>query len=409
MSRMTADKYEEVMNIDAAWQRYLDDCEQMRQIFLRDPMIEKYPLLAANAHFVMQQTQAMAYNQVMAPRQDSPCFTSHHFFEPLIYTAHQPNPDFVYQTAFLNGARRWRITGRRNSAHWVDIQVSRGWWGESDSGGVGNYDLDRDFAIDPDGSFEIIASPEPSPGNWLRLDPSNRNNVLQVRPAMYDWENEVPPQFRIEPLDTVPSAPVIHDADEIIRRLGLCGEFIKHCIGRWTTKGSPKLQKLAGMNHFVAYRGDPARGGANPLALYGQSVYELAHDEALIIETDKPDAPYWGISLGTWWWETTDPTHYKNSINGHQAVFDSDGKFRAVLTRRDPGVPNWLDPVCWDVGIILLRWYRPAQDPQVSTKKVPFSELRNHLPPDTPVVTPEQRKTEIERRRRAVMRWYGYC
>ena len=100
----------------------------MRDCFVRDPMTKKYPHLLANAHFLLLQTQAMAYNQVMAPRQDSPVFFSGHFFEPLLYTGHQPNPDFHYQVAFVNGARRWRITGRRNSARWIDIQVSKGWW-----------------------------------------------------------------------------------------------------------------------------------------------------------------------------------------------------------------------------------------------------------------------------------------
>ena len=396
------------MNIEQAWQQYLDDCEQMRQIFLRDPMVEKYPLLKANAHFILQQTQAMAYNLVMAPRQDSPGFSCHHFLEPLIYTAHQPNPDFVYQATLLNSARRWRITGRRNTAHWVDIHVLRGFWGEADFAGIDNYDLDKDFKIERDGSFEIVASAQPAPGNWIRLDPTNGNNFIQLRPAMYDWQNETPPQIFIEPLDDKPSAPVIHDTDEVVRRLDLCGKMIKHCLGRWTTKASPKLLKMAGMNQFVTYLGDPGRGGANPLAQYGQAVYELGHDEALIIETGKPEAAYWGISLGTWWWETTDHVHHHSSINGHQAVLDSDGKFRAVLTRRDPGVANWLDPVCWDVGIILLRWYRAQHEQRVVTKKVPFAELRSHLPSDTPVVTPEQRQAEIQRRSHAVMRWYGY-
>jgi len=396
------------MSVEAAWQRYLDDCEQMRQVFLRDPIIEKYPLLKANAHFLLQQTQAMAYNLVMAPLQDSPRFTSHNFFAPLLYTAHQPNPDFAYQIAFVNGTRRWRITGKRNTARWIDIQSLRGWWGEHDFGGLENYDLDKDFKIERDGSFEIIASADPAPGNWIRLDKSNPNNTLQVRPAMYDWETEVPPELHIEPLDDAPATRVVHDEAEIVRRLQLCGEMIKHCIGRWTTKASPKLVKMAGMNQFVTFKGDPARGGANPLAQYGQAPYELAHDEALIIETEDPDAPYWGISLGTWWWETVDPTHHQSSINGHQAVLDSDGKFRFVLTRNDPGVPNWLDPVGWDVGILLLRWYRATKEQRISTKKVPVRELRNHLPSDTPVVTPAQRKNEIERRRRAVMRWYGY-
>jgi hypothetical protein len=395
------------MTIEEAWQGYLDDCEEMRQVFLKDPMCERYPLLKANAHFVLLQTQAMAYNLVMAPRQDSPVFTAHHYFEPPIYTAHQPNPDFRYELAFLNGQRGWRITGRRNSAHWVDIQASRGWWGEPDFDGRGNYDLDE-FEFCSDGSFEIIASAEPAPGNWIRLDGSHPNNTLLVRAALYDWEREVAPEFRIEPLTEQRGAPIIHDEAEIIRRLQLCGSMIRHCIGRWTTRASPKLQKLVGMNQPYVHRGEASRGGANPLAQYGQIVYELQDDEALIIETENPEARYWGISLGTWWWETTDPTHHKTSINGHQAVFDSDGRFRAVLTRNDPGVPNWLDPVCWNAGIILVRWYRSVKDQKIVTRKVRRSELRNYLPPDTAVVTPEQRAAEIERRRRAVLRWYGY-
>ena len=48
--------------------------------------------------------------------------------------------------------------------------------------------------------------------------------------------------------------------------LGSPGEMIKHGIGRWTTRASPKLLKLAGMNQFVSYRGDPARGGWAALA-----------------------------------------------------------------------------------------------------------------------------------------------
>ena len=33
----------------------------------------------------------------------------------------------------------------------------------------------------------------------------------------------------------------------------------------------------------------------------------------------------------------------QSSLNGHQAVLDPDGVFRAVISARDPGVPNWLD------------------------------------------------------------------
>jgi hypothetical protein len=39
--------------------------------------------------------------------------------------------------------------------------------------------------------------------------------------------------------------------------------------------------------------------------------------------------------------------------------------------------------------------------------KVKLSDLRRHLPKDTPVVTPEQRRVELDVRRVAVQRRWG--
>jgi hypothetical protein len=48
-----------VSTVEAAWAEYLAACEEMRQRFLQDPMTRKYPALIANAHFILQQTQAI--------------------------------------------------------------------------------------------------------------------------------------------------------------------------------------------------------------------------------------------------------------------------------------------------------------------------------------------------------------
>ena len=395
------------MSVDQAWKNYLAVCEEMRQLFLAQDVVVKYPALAANAHFVLQQTQALAYNLVMAPRQDHPYFYLQTYLAPLIYTAHQPCPDFPYRLAFVNGARTWRIHGNRNTAHWVDIQVATGWWGEAEYRGIGNYDMD-DFDINADGSFEIIASADEHAGNWIRLDASHSNNTIMIRPAMYDWDTEIAPSVFIEAMDDLPSTPVTHDEAEIIRRLRLSGSMVRHSISEWTTAASPKLQKKLGFNNFLCRFGDAKRGGANPLANYAQAVYEIAADEALIVEVSDMISSYWGISLGTWWWETTDFTLHKSSINGHQAVIDSDGVFRAVVAGSDPGVPNWLDTAGWEIGMMLIRFYRAEKQPRIATKKIKLSDVRDHLPVNTPCVTLGERKLEIDKRRRAVMRWYGY-
>lgn len=394
------------MNLDSAWKKYLDDVEEVRQMFLTEPIVKENPAIEAAAYSLLHQTIALSYNLVMAPRQDHPLFYLQSYLDPYVYLGHLPCPDFVYRHVFLNGARTWRIWGKRNTSHWTDIQVHTGFWGEPGFTCHGNYDLD-DFEIAADGSFEIVASAQPQHGNWIRLDATSANNTFLIRQATYDWEREVPIEFNIEPLDDKPASPIVIGTEEVIRRLDLAGRMMKHCVHIWTAPASRRLLRHADKNAFVVRRGDGGRG-ANPLAQYAQGIFEIADDEALIIETEMPRAKYWGIHLGNWWWETLDYSHHKSSINGFQANVDSDGRFRAVIARRDPGVTNWLDPIVWNTGLMLIRWYRAESELEIRTKKVPLAELRRHLPADTPTVTPEQRKDELKRRHQSTLRRYGY-
>lgn len=392
--------------LSAAWRKYLADIEEVRQMFLAEPILRERPETEGAAVTLLHQTVALAYNLVMAPRQDYPVFLLQSYLDPIVYLGHLPCPDFTYRIAFLNGARTWRIRGKRNTSHWIDLQLNRGWWGEPDGKCLANYDLD-DFALAADGSFEIIASSERHAGNWLELDPTSRNNVLLVRQSNYDWEHETMIALDIVPGDDRPAAPMIHDAAEVSRRLDLAGRMMKHCVKIWTAPASRRLLKYTPMNALVVRSGDGDRG-ANPLAQYGQGLFELTDDEALIIETAVPDAKYWSIQLGNWWWETLDYTYHKSSINGAQAVIDADGRFRCVIAHSDPGVPNWLDPVGWRTGLIMLRWYRAKTALEVTTRKVTIDELRAHLPATTPNVSGAARAAEIEARRRGALRRYGY-
>jgi hypothetical protein len=72
---------------------------------------------------------------------------------------------------------------------------------------------------------------------------------------------------------------------------------------------------------------------------------------------------------------------------------------------QDPGVPNWLDPVGVGVGMAAVRWYKADGRLVPNVTKVKLAEVRRHLPKDTPVVTPEQRRVEIEARRIGLRRY----
>ena len=72
-------------------------------------------------------------------------------------------------------------------------------------------------------------------------------------------------------------------------------------------------------------------------------IWRLEPDEALIIELTDPEADFWAFQLASSLWHTLDYANRFTSINQAQAIADDDGKFRIVLTHRDPGVANWLD------------------------------------------------------------------
>jgi hypothetical protein len=134
-------------------------------------------------------------------------------------------------------------------------------------------------------------------------------------------------------------------------------------------------------------------------------VFELNEDEALIIETELPTVrPYWNIQLNDPLFNAIEYVYRLSSINGATAKLSSDGKLRAVIALKDPGVPNWLDPAGFNTGTIYGRWYGCDSNPLPTLKRVKLAELRNHLPSDTPAVTAAQRAIELRDRVRAAQR-----
>jgi hypothetical protein len=130
----------------------------------------------------------------------------------------------------------------------------------------------------------------------------------------------------------------------------------------------------------------------------------LNDDECLVIEVAPPEALYWSVSLGNFWWETIDYARRQSSLNGHQAVVDDDGVFRAVVAHRDPGVANWLDTAGNHHGAMIFRWLRAAAAPVPDVRLVREGELFDVLPTSTVRVDAEARRRMLDERARSVRR-----
>jgi hypothetical protein len=199
------------------------------------------------------------------------------------------------------------------------------------------------------------------------------------------------------------------DEQQIVDRLDRAILFIRFIVGTWAVKLTKALLENAGYNviYLESFAADQGAGN-NPAATYPTALWSLAPDEALILECEVPRAPYWGVQLGDIHWQVLDYTYHQTSLNGHQAHLDRDGRFRAVVSHKDPGVANWLDPIGNEKGILIFRFYRAEQAVTPSIQTVRLSELRDHLPEGTPSMSPAQRSKSLKARSHASKQRYGF-
>lgn len=316
----------------------------------------------------------------------------------------QPNPDDIYLYAPVDAKYSYKVSGNRGTVKMVTFTTQRSLPGmpvESDNQGTYYNDIDSgDLQIEADGSFELLISaerPKGYTGNWLKI--ADGAYVLMTRYRSYDWENEVDPVMSIECLDKVGPKKRL-SPEEILERVT---QMAKMPVG--ATKLFYAMQNgikdRVGINTF-----EPVMlGGSFTRQIYLPAVFEFEKDEALIIETELPkERRYWNFQLNDPYFNAVEYVYRLSSTNGHFARVSSDGKFRAVISLEDPGVPNWLDPAGFQQGTIYGRWYDCDSSPTPTLKRVKFSELRDHLPADTPVVTAGERAEELRRRVKACQR-----
>jgi hypothetical protein len=272
--------------------------------------------------------------------------------------------------------------------------------------------------IEADGSFEVILSDKPQAGNWLYLEPSFAGGSklpdqypmaaggLTLRTYYWDPEDGLPAgNFCIERIDD--QAPLSPDpltvprfAEQLQGAAELCAKAAKWWIARaarMRTQNKSNVVSAPGKTPPGVENFTPPKTG--PLN-YGVTAYDLAPDEALIVESDLPPALYWSFQLYNAWWESPDMQDRQTSIGHSQAFVDADGRFRTVIAQGDPGVPNWLDTGGARRGFLFYRWLRPAGElPAPVGRVVKLVEVRKFLPAQHPHIDAATRRRQLAARR----------
>jgi hypothetical protein len=302
-------------------------------------------------------------------------------------------PDCIYTGSGLRGGDTYRLWGNRGTARYVGLQSMAG------MASTANVLLDE-IELAPNGDFEMILSGDERPGNWLKI--ADDATQLVVRHFFYDWDTEVASSLSIEKLSGPPpaaaSAPPIDPQTAMARQLVALGDFVEANLDFFLQFARPERP-----NTF----NPPFDGTAMGAAAENRPVmgsFQLAPDEALVVEVEPPQGLYWSYSIGNPWWETIDYGRHQSSLNGHQAVVDDDGVLRVVIAHSDPGIANWLDTAGHSEGPVILRCVRTETAPVPTTRVVPMNELASALPPGTRRVTADERAAVMDARRLAVSR-----
>jgi hypothetical protein len=328
----------------------------------------------------------------------------HPMFVPELNIAlniYQPNADTVYKSALIDGDGVYRVRGKRGSI----LYALLGQFGpDMIRTGVGsppiaylNFD---DLSLDADGRYSVILSqerPEDYQGDWWKLSP--KAEKLMLRQVSYNWVAEVDPSIAIERLDTAAARPAAsaEDMNQALQELpsmilNAAIFFVDH-VESLREKGFLNKLTIFDVSQMAGLEGQS----------YYEGAYEIEQSEALLIEVKLPkQCRYWSLLLTNDVYQTTDWYNNHSSLNGSQASVDDDGYFRAVISAEDPGVANWLDTAGFASGAIQGRWLECSEAPLPTIKKVAVESLRQHLPKNTPVVSPAQREDIIRQRREAL-------
>ncbi len=308
------------------------------------------------------------------------------------------NPDNIYESALLADDGEYHIHGRRGTHAMLTLQILDAYPIVALGRNLAAIDLDAAGVV-PGAEFELRLGGAVRDGFWYAL-PHGARAVL-VRQSFEDWSRETPSELRIERLDrTTQVADSASLGDS-------AADFVVAADRLWNTNYLPMIRS-APLNTLPPPRASDIGAGGLDGQQSVMARYRLTPGQALLITVKKSAARYQGIQLGDPWFVTPNWIEHQVSLTRAQAVTDADGYMRFVISLRDPGVANWLDPAGFAEGFVFMRWQglpAPLAAHEAPTAQlVALDDLALHLPPETPRVSAPARAAQLALRARAPVR-----
>ena len=300
------------------------------------------------------------------------------------------NPDSVYRVIPIAGDERYRITGRvaehRLPENYFTLDVLDG------SG----------LTLESDGAFEIFVDADPAGDRPNHVRSNGNAHEFYIRDVLQDWALDTPNELAIERLGGPPARP----ARTLDEQAELTAQFMLNYANSTLRFNRQAYDKPV---NTLEFKIDRDTDGALRNQIYVMGHFDLEDDQALVIDVDTAGAGYFIAPITNYWGTTNEVVHRTGSLNQEQVVANADGTLSLVLSRLDPGVPNWLDPTDMREGILTLRWAefpdgRPAERLSARSRVVALERLREALPEETPTFDAADRAAQRAARAAAYLR-----
>jgi len=309
-----------------------------------------------------------------------------------------PNPDNVYLRANIDPTVSYRVWADVGGTEQIIFSLHEGEMHLGELGVFGECSLsDLETAK---GKLELAIAPQSRPGNCIVADP--RARILTIRIYQSDWERGRVPTFHIvrEGNEGIPRPPLA--PDQLAAAFDRAAKWVEASTRFWNryTAGAAQLPP-----NSVRPASHTAGGAAN--IAYGNCVWKLRPDEALLLTCERPDADYWGFTAHTLGWlESGDFAERQTSLNHRQTHVDEGDVVRIAVAERDPGIANWIDSEQRERGMLVYRWVWARSRPVPEARVVPVDEVRDLVPPTHPRLSPAERRRRLARRRESA--WARY-
>ena len=290
------------------------------------------------------------------------------------------NPDNLYLSARIDGRYEYLVRGTRGTVSTLNFATKTGGYANRNGRMDGSGFIDaKSMNFAAAGSFELILSQQPRPGNWLAM--ATETNQLLVRQTFLDRTTEQPAQITIERIqrcgaNEAPDVPSPLDPLTFHENLQRAAGFVEN-TARIFADWAQGFQALGKNRLPPADQAVCQAAGGDPNIFYYHGYWELAPDEALVIEVERiPACDFWNVQIDNYWMESLDYRYHRIHLNKHSAKTNARDGVTMILAHEDPSQPNWLETAGHRLGTLCFRWIGAKEFVHPTTRVVKLDEFK---------------------------------